>query len=398
VTGRNAAWRPAPVIEWLIRDAWRIANRRILVEELCGRLLAEGVPLWRFTAHTPTLHPEMMGDTFVWLRASGHASYETAAHAMKATPLFTRSPLLAAAKARAPLRRRLAGAEAELDFPLLEQLSREGATDYVVLPLEFSNGSLAFATLASDHPDGFSPAHLALFDDLRLVLARLAEVFVTRILAVRLLDTYVGRHAGERILRGQVLRGSGDTIRAALWFCDLRGFTALSDRLPRDELIALLNDYFDCMAAPLEAHGGEIVKFIGDAMLAIFPVGDKGDTAAACAAAFTAAQEARRGMHELNERRNVAGQPGLGHGIALHVGDVMFGNVGAHHRLDFTVIGPAVNLASRISGLCRTLGRDLVVSAALAEHLGDRVVSLGRHDLRGVAAAVELFGLPDDRG
>jgi adenylate cyclase len=195
-----------------------------------------------------------------------------------------------------------------------------------------------------------------------------------------------------------VLRGSGDTIRAALWFCDLRGFTALSDRLPRDELIALLNDYFDCMAAPLEAHGGEIVKFIGDAMLAIFPVGDKGDTAAACAGAFTAAQEARRGMHELNERRNVAGQPALGHGIALHVGDVMFGNVGAHHRLDFTVIGPAVNLASRISGLCRTLGRDLVVSAALAEHLGDRVVSLGRHDLRGVAAAVELFGLPNDRG
>ncbi len=175
MTGRNAAWRPAPVIEWLIRDAWRIANRRILVEELCGRLLAEGVPLWRFTAHTPTLHPEMMGDTFVWLRASGHASYETAAHAMKATPLFTRSPLLAAAKARAPLRRRLAGAEAELDFPLLKQLSREGATDYVVLPLEFSNGSLAFATLASDHPDGFSPAHLALFDDLRLVLARRAR-------------------------------------------------------------------------------------------------------------------------------------------------------------------------------------------------------------------------------
>ena len=205
--------------------------------------------------------------------------------------------------------------------------------------------------------------HLTQIEDLLPVVSLLLEIHLNRRIAIDLLDTYVGRDAGERILNGQITRGSGETVQAAIWYCDLRGFTALSERLGRDALLACLNDYFDCMGVPIERHRGEILKFIGDAILAIFRLDDE----PACGRALDAAIDARSAMLELNRRRRADGLDALDFGLALHAGEVMYGNIGTADRLDFTVIGPAVNLTTRIERLCRTLGPNLLMSEAFAE-------------------------------
>lgn len=384
---------PSSTVEWLVREAWRGTNRRELAEEICRRLLADGVPLARFTAHTPTLHPELFGDSFFWRRDQGRATYERAAHTIKDTAVFRKSPLLAAAESRKPLRCRLADPSVADEYPLFQQLAAEGITEYVALPLEFADGALAFVTFASDAPEGFSDDHLRQLEDAGLVLARLAEIYVIRALAVRLLDVYVGHDAGERILKGRIRRGDGETINAAIFMADLRGFTRLSDSRPRDEVIGILNDFFDRMATPVQEQGGEVLKFIGDAVLAVFRTGGTRDAAAS---ALAAARGAIAGMAELNRARAANGQPALGFGIALHVGDVMYGNIGARERLDFTVIGPAVNRAERIGRLCKTLSRRLVASVDFADRVPGQLVPLGTHPLDGVAGTHTLYGLTDD--
>ncbi len=389
----NSGWRPAPVVEWVIREAWRIRNPRKLADEVCARLVAEGVPLWRFGTYIPTLHPEVFGDSYLWRRDVGRAEYFAADHGMRLSDDYRLSPLHEVGRTRRMLRRRLVGPDAKLDYPLLEQLKSEGGTDYLVLPFEFNDGSNGYATYASDHPDGFTDRHLEIFRDLTLTLTRLAENLAIRQLASRFLDIYVGHDAGARILAGQVMRGSGDTIDAAIWFCDLRGFTAMSDTLAREQLIELLNAYFDRMAGPVGDHGGEILKFVGDGMLAIFSVDEARDQRAASAAALRAAVDAVSAMGELNRDRQAADLPELGFGISLHLGDVMYGNIGATGRLDFTVIGPAVNLVNRMQALCRDLEREILVSAEFADAIEEPLVSLGRHRLRGVGAEREVFGL-----
>jgi adenylate cyclase len=222
------------------------------------------------------------------------------------------------------------------------------------------------------------------------------EIRLNRRIARNMLNTYVGEHAGERILAGQIRRGSGTTVQAAIWNCDLRGFTQIADQWPRDDVITWLNEYFDVMAAPVEAHGGEILKFVGDGMLAIFPLDDP----EACFRAYTAALEARRGMHAYNQARRERGLFELGFGVALHVGDVMYGNIGTETRLDFTVIGPAVNVAARLQSLSRDLRRQLLVSgpfALMCGHGGDLFHSLGRFPLRGVGEPIEVYGLSEER-
>jgi len=289
------------------------------------------------------------------------------------------------------VRQRLDLPDTEFAFPLLHELRRDGLTDYVALPITFSDGKIHGTTWSSDRPGGFESADLARIDDLLPVFGLLLEIHLSRRIAITLLDTYVGHHAGERILDGQILRGSGETVRAAIWFCDLRGFTALSERTGRDALIECLNQYFDRMAAAVEGQGGEILKFIGDAMLAVFPL----DTDRACRRALEAAIAAEAGMAELNRARVERGEEALEFGIGLHAGDVMYGNIGATDRLDFTVIGPAVNLASRLHSLSHDLGTKLLISDAFAGLCVGPFRSLGRHQLKGIAHPVEVFTLPE---
>ena len=253
--------------------------------------------------------------------------------------------------------------------------------------------------MTTTRPQGFSDAEIASVGALMPLLAMVVEGHEWHRLAKSLLEIYLGEDAGRQVLGGSVRRGQSTTIAAAIWFCDLRDFTAMSNQLPRDEVIALLNDYFDAMARPVHAHGGEILKFVGDAMLAIFPMQDDLDRDHKCHVALRAAHEAFDALDALNEIRASAGKPPLRAGIGLHAGSVSYGNIGAvignSARLDFTAIGPAVNLASRIQDLCRGLNRPLLASKAFASPCGSMLVPSGKFDLAGFPEPQEIYGLPD---
>jgi adenylate cyclase len=250
-------------------------------------------------------------------------------------------------------------------------------------------GKRHFVTFATDRPGGFEPAHLAGLQGLLPVLALVSEIRMKNRLARTLLETYVGSHAGELILAGATRRGSGTTVRAAIMICDLRDFTRISDNWPRDDVIDLLNGYFDAMSEPVTRHGGEILKFIGDGMLAIFPLEQKN----ACANMLHAVSEARQAMIGLNEKNAELGREPLNYGIGIHVGDVMYGNIGSQSRLDFTVIGPAVNMASRLETLTKQLGKPVLLSRAFADLVKDEfeLEHVGEHKVRGFSDPIELF-------
>jgi adenylate cyclase len=246
--------------------------------------------------------------------------------------------------------------------------------------------AVAFST---DRPGGFDEAHVAGLSGLLPTLALVSEIRMKNRLARTLLETYVGSHAGELILAGATRRGSGTTVRAAILICDLRDFTRISDSWPRDDVISLLNDYFDAMSEPIARHGGEILKFMGDGLLAIFPLSQP----SACADLLNAVTEACQAMAALNERNRESGAEPLNFGIGVHVGDVMYGNIGSRARLDFTVIGPAVNMASRLEALTKQLGRPVLLSRAFADLVaGDfDLERVGEYPVRGFSYPIELF-------
>jgi adenylate cyclase len=237
---------------------------------------------------------------------------------------------------------------------------------------------------------GFSDAEIAALRRLRAPVGRVAEIMGLRRKAKNILDAYLGEQTGEKVLAGQIKRGDGEEIRAVIWFCDLRDSTPLADSMSREAFLQLLNEYFECVLGPVQERKGEILRFIGDAALAIFPIGTE-PAAVACAKALDAAQAAVKRMAELNTKREAAGLPRLRFGIGLHLGLVLYGNIGTPTRIEFTVIGAAANEAARIEGLCKTLKVDVAVSENVARHLASRLRSLGLHALRGVGAPIEIF-------
>jgi adenylate cyclase len=378
------------VLDWLIGPARRLPNAPVLVVELAQRLIAAGLPLARVSFHVRTLHPQQFGLTCIWRPDLTAPEIAAIPHGAWESDSFRQSPLRQLYIDQLPrVRQRLDLPDEALPFLLYRELKAEGLTDYCALPMTFLDGKIHSTTWSTDRPGGFTEAELSQIEDLLPVFSLLVEIHLRRRITLNLLNTYVGRHAGERILEGQITRGSGTTVDAAIWFCDLRGFTALSERAGRDELLACLNQYFDCMGHAVEAEGGEILKFVGDAMLAIFPVGE----ANACRRALDAALNAQAAMAALNQARAERAEEALRFGIALHVGEVMYGNIGTASRLDFTVIGPAVNLASRIEGLCRELGAEILISDSFLKGCagGRPLRSLGRHRLAGIERTVELF-------
>ena len=244
-------------------------------------------------------------------------------------------------------------------------------------------------------PGGFGEDDIAALEAVRLPLARLAEVHALRRVAATLLSTYVGHDAGERILQGRIRRGDIERIDAVILLADLRDFTSLSNRLAGEAVIALLNGYFDAVVPALAAHGGEVLKFMGDGVLGIFPAA--AGPGAACREALAAVAEADAALGALNARRAEDGEPALRYGLALHLGEVLYGNIGSAGRLDFTAIGPAVNLTARLERLARDLGRTVVVSAAFAARCPAPLIALGRHELRGFAEPETVFTPASDR-
>jgi adenylate cyclase len=338
-----------PVIRWLMTDARRRTDACEFLEAFAHELRAAGVDVSRITTGVPILHPQIFSFSGLWQLDKG-----TTERLYRAGPdslaVMTRSPIRIAYEGGGPIRCDLAAPARDGEFAILEDLRRDGYTDYIVHSVPFADGSHKALALATTRRGGFNSDELALFEAMIPAVAFNLEVQALR---RTLLDTYVGQQSGGRVLEGQIQRGAGETIRAVIWLCDLRGFTHLSETLPRDALIDLLNSYFGPMCDAVAAHGGEILKFIGDAMLAIFPIG--ADAAPTCAAALLAAEQARTALSKENQRRQGSGLPQIEYGLALHVGDVLYGNIGSDTRLDFTVIGPAVNLTARIESMCRQL-------------------------------------------
>jgi adenylate cyclase len=277
------------------------------------------------------------------------------------------------------------------DHVVLHELKADGGTDYLAWPMPFSRGEMPVVTLATDRVEGFSDADIAKFGRVLDHLAPIAEAQLMYRISVNLMETYLGRHTGQRILDGLVRRGDGESIRAVLWFCDMRNFTGLSETLPADRVLAMLNEYFDVLNAALQPRGGEIMSFIGDGLLAIFPVVDAMFLPQSCSSALAAALDAMAGMRKVNEERVLRNEPEIHFGVGLHVGNFTYGNIGTEDRLDFTVIGPAVNRCARLEALSKTLGVPIIISAEFNANCPRPLRSLGFHELRGVPEKHEVF-------
>lgn len=389
-----------PVIDWLLSMRLKQSRITLLFDGFLRQLNAVGLPVDRSTLHLMQLHPQLRGRTVLWEGEAGGAMEIPRAHGIEETDFFLDSPVNLVADGAPPVRRRLGQAACPLDFPITKDLKAAGYTDYTARPLPFSTRQINTLTLATKHPEGFSDRDIAAVEAALPLFGLLLELRHAYRTSKTLMETYVGQRSGQRVLAGTIKRGDVERINAVLWTSDMRNFTGLSEELPMEEVIVLLDAYFEAVADAIEANGGEILKFIGDAILAIFPIEEKhaGDPCRACQAAMTAAQAALNNAERLRAERRAAGQADFRCGIALHVGDVMYGNIGAADRLDFTVIGPAVNLVSRIETLNQDLAVPLVYSAAYAAHWSGQSRSLGTHRLKGIAEPQEVFTLADTSG
>ncbi len=381
---------------WLVDGARSAPGPAAVLMELCERLLASGVRLWRVAVYVRTLHPQVMGRSIKWRHGDGIEMSE-APFSLAETKEYKDSTIARIYATGIAIRRRIADPSCPLDFAVLAELRAEGATDYLAAPLHMSDGVIHVATWTTREPGGFTEAEIAGIESILAPLARVSEIRALRRTGVNLLDTYVGRHAGERILAGHIRRGDTEAIHAAIWLSDMRGFTQLADRLPPQTLIDLLNSYFDCQVPAIMAQGGEVLKFMGDGLLAIFPlVPGEADAGSVCEQALAAALQARAQVAKLAESAADESARGLRFGLALHLGEVMYGNIGSGNRLDFTSIGPAVNLAARLEKLAARLQRSIVASSAFAGCCGPGLMPLGQFTLPGFSAVETVYGLPGE--
>jgi adenylate cyclase len=338
-----------------------------------------------------TLHPQFLGATYVWWRTSAQTQEIMITHEVADLIPPEQNPVMRVANGEI-LRRRLEGPEARFDFSVLHDLKARGATDYFALPVGGAFGPFAYmAAYVTDRPGGFSEQEIAELSAVSERLSIVADMNSQRQIAENVLKAYLGPQTGRKVLAGQIRRGSGEEIAAVLWSSDLRRFTQMSDQFEGEKVIGILNDLFDLQAKAIVGHGGEILKFVGDGLLAIFPVTHPNEAPRTAASALAAAQEALTALGVLRARAFLAGEPPLEIVIALHYGTVIYGNVGAADRLDFTVIGPAVNLVSRIEAVAKSRDLPLIVSDDFAGAYGGPLTSLGLHRLRGLDLPHELF-------
>jgi adenylate cyclase len=380
------------ISRWLVAQAPHHSVKELFAA-FCREITQSGWPVWRASLGLEVLHPEVSGWQHIWIDERVSIRESDRATAAQ-SPSYLNSPTRIVDETEKTFRRRL---EAPCpDLPLLEELRLAGATDYVMHPLPFLDQTRTAAiSFATQEPDGFNQAMLDRLELASKILSPYLERHVLRRIAVDLLDTYVGPRTGQRIIEGRVDRGAVEFIEAAIWFTDLRGFTDLSERSPIPDVLAHLNAWFGIIGEVVETHGGEVLKFIGDAVLAIFPtIGEQGRQDA-CRQAIAAAQEFCRRADMENTLRRSRRDPPLLHRLSLHFGEVAYGNVGAPHRLDFTVVGPAVNRASRLLDLAKALDRQVVISRAFARELGQPLADLGRHRLRGIDHPQQVFALPE---
>jgi adenylate cyclase len=382
------------VTDWLIDGARSASSPPQMMAETCERLVQAGLPLWRVGVFVRTLHPDILGRNFIW-RPGAEVEVGTVDFDVLDSPEFQHSPLAIVFREGIEVRGRVDDPESKR-FPIVEDMRAEGVTDYIALPLLFIDGSKHASSWTTKQPGGFSDDELAALRTIVTPLARVIEIISWRRTASNLLDTYVGNRAGERILRGQIRRGHTDTMDAAIWLSDLRGFTALSDRLPAETVVDILNRYFDCQVSSIRTHGGEVLKFMGDGLLAVFPIAEQdGNVQQVCGRVLEAAREARASVDAMHYPIGDAVER-FRFGVALHVGRILYGNIGGGNRLDFTCIGPAVNLAARLEKIAGRLNRTIVASAGFAGICAGGWTDLGEFPIAGFSKAERVYGLLDE--
>ena len=385
----------ADTLAWLAAGARSAPTTEAVLAELCERLTAAGLSLARVGVFVRTLHPNSIGRRFV-RRPGQPVEITDGDFELLQDEEYLRSPGAVVQREGKAIRRRLCDPNSPMDFPVLAEFKAAGVTDYFASPLIFTDGTTHVATWSTERAGGFSASDMQTLEAVVPSLARVAEIRSLRRVMVTLLDTYIGHQSGERILAGRIRRGDTEAIRAVIWLSDLRGFTALADRLPGPTVIALLNRYYDCQIPAILARGGEVLKLMGDGLLAIFPVASEEAAATVCAAALEAAREARAQIAALRDPVGDGSVDRLHFGLALHIGELLYGNIGGGNRLDFTCIGPTVNLAARLERLSAELGRSVLVSADFACYRPARLTPLGDFALRGFAHRSQVFGLPEE--
>jgi adenylate cyclase len=372
--------------DWLIDGAPGATSPLEVLGRFCDELRQAGIPIDRAVALVRTLHPSVMGRRFIYEPGQAVVVNE-APWALASSERFKASPAMYIATGE-ELRARLAEG-VPTGYAALEELKAAGFTDYLGLPMRFMSGSTHVISFASKHAGGFGDDQLEALRWATRRMTRVAETLALMRTSASLLSAYVGRDAGARILNGQVQLGDTETIRCVIWFSDLRGFTSLSGTREPREIITVLNEFFNCQVPALDRHGGEVLKFIGDGLLAIFPL--VRPLAEVGPAAVSAAREASTALEALNQTRQARGEEALDFGVALHVGEVAYGNIGGAGRLDFTAIGPAVNLASRIEGLTAKTGHRVLLSDEFVQGAHAHARLVGTFEVKGVTAPQRVY-------
>jgi len=380
----------AALVRWILTDGRRLAlgedpahesgSPVCFIDALCCRLVAAGVRLSHLTLYAATLHPQIIGFGWHWRRERSTRELSTA----QAGELL-QGALRGTIEQGTTQRRRREGPGS----PMPEELHDAGCTEYLTLPLNRMGRRYPAVGWATDRAGGFAEPELALLEELRPALAGVVEAIVTLRTARGLFQIYHGRQVSDRVIEGQIRRGHVEPLRAVIMVIDMRGFTSLSDRLPAKNVIVLLDDYYQVLSSAVHECGGAVLKFTGDGVLSVFNAAGGPDRTAA-RAALAAARKVVAKLDTLE----IGGQA-LRAGIALHVGTVMYGNIGSSDRLDFTVVGPAVNLAFRLESLTKELRRPVLTSHSFAEAVAEPLASLGAHPIRGFRGMEEVFGLPE---
>jgi len=383
-------------VDWLLREGWDTDTPTDLTRKLGALLTNSGMSVSRMSVFIRTLHPLLIGSAYVWRPERDDVKSFVLTHDTLSSPTFLDSPLIPIFNGVGGIRRRLEGEHPLLDYGIIKQLHEEGMTDYAAMPMTFSNGQVNALTMSTEKEGGFTTAELGRIHEVLPIISRLYEVHAAHSMCATLMQTYLGRSTGDNVLKGLIKRGDSEELNAVIWFCDLRGSTPLAESMPPDEFIAILNQFFECMVKPVVDQGGEVLRFIGDAVLAIFPLID-GDAVyqRACDDALAAAADAEERMARLNKARAEEGVVELDYGIGLHVGQVTYGNIGIPERLEFTVIGAAANEAARIESLTKEVDARVVVSSDFSNRCTSPLTPLGEFELRGVKEKQTIY-VPDE--
>ncbi len=391
----NEGWSLQPAISWLVAAGRGLPDMKAVVAGSAKALLAGSAPITRLRITTRTLHPQVNAWGGEWDETKGSDQVDFPFSTVP-SPAFIGSPIDIMIRTQKPFRRRLDGELNGDDHKLLYELKDEGLTDYYATALVGEREPNGFVTFGTRREGGFNDLDIDKLETFALFAGPTVDTVNRRRIATTLLDTYIGRRAGSRVLDGHIKRGDREQIRAAFWYSDLRDFTGLNEELPPDQMIDTLNTYFGVVADAVISRGGEVLQFIGDAVLAIFECQmNEADTRRACEVAYDAAQEALAKIAEKNVARHEEMLPAIRFGIGLHVGDVTFGNVGSEGRLGFNVVGPAVNLTARLEQLSKQALVPLLVSSTFAAFVDRPLWPVGTFELRGVREMQEVFTAAD---